>query len=146
MKTNNLDTQLIKVQIPGLGPIAKENYERCLRGFDEGKKLTIINIICPGYVKKREAGMESFDFPELSENISECPNVKLMIEKMNNVMNLTIFTKGKNSVDTIMILADQAILNYQELVKKQNVKKVMDKFYESILRSKLFDTERVKFV
>jgi len=97
---------------------------------------TFVNIICPGYKKKREAKVEEFDFKELSDNILECPNVILMLEKMNDYSE-SIDDKNRRKVTVKTILADVAILNCKELSKRQNVRKIMNKFFFSIKNSGL---------
>lgn len=102
---------------------------------------TFVNIICPGYKKKREAGVEEFDFKELSDNVLECPNVVSMLEKMNGFLK-TINDINRDEIKAKKILADVAILNYKELSKRQNVKKVMNKFFLSIKNSSLVDSRK----
>lgn len=127
-------------QISGLGPIEPNIYDATLKRFKNGQEITLINIICPGYKKRREAGVEEFDFVQLSEEILECPNVVLMIEKMNR---FTKYLKKhmKKNVRVKTILADVAILNYKEMAKKQKITKVMDNFLISIKNSGLVETE-----
>ena len=132
-------------QIPGLGPIAGDIYKDILRKIGEGEKVTLVNIICPGYVRKREVGVEYFDFPKLSDNILECPNVLLMVNKMNRFINKLEEANLGDHAEIIMILADVAILNYSELRKRQNVANVLDKFYKSLEKLNI-NNEVVKFV
>lgn len=107
--------------------------------------LTLINIICPGYKKKREIGVEEFDFIKLSENVLECPNVVSMLEKMNDFLK-SVDGKKQKKIKTITVLADVAILNFKELSKRQDIKRVMDRFLLSIKNSGLVDSNRIELL
>lgn len=132
-------------QIVGLGPTEPIIYAETLKKLAKGQNLTFINIICPGYKKRREVGIEEFDFVELSDNVLECPNVLLMLEKMENFFK-NIDRKLQKRIETNTILADLAILNYRKLVKRQNVKEVMDRFFLSIRHSNLMDLKTAKLL
>ncbi len=123
-------------QITGLSPLELIAYKKVLKKLEGGQDLTFINIICPGYKKKREIGVEEFDFVKLSENVLECPNVILMLSKMNDFLK-SLDNKYQGRFRLKTILADVAILNHKELIKKQNIKKVMQNFLLSIKNSNL---------
>lgn len=120
-----------KNQIIGLGPIELTAYEEMLKRLVGGQKLTFINIICPGYKRRREGGVEEFDFRELSDNVLKCPNVLLMLKKAEMFVK-NIDRKLRKKIELKTILADVAILNYKRLSESQNVKAVMNKFFLSI--------------
>lgn len=140
MNLNKTIKILEKNQIHGLGPLEVEAYKKIVMDFTKGKELTFVNIICPGYKKKREAGVEEFDFAQLSEEVFECPNVILMIEKMNRLCE-QFKMLGKENIKIKTILADVAILNFKEMTKRQNIKNVMDRFLKSIKKSGFVDTK-----
>lgn len=146
MKINYINTKLLRGQVDGLGPLEKDIYQQNLTKLKQGKEITLINIICPGYKKQREIGVEEFDFIELSDQILECPNVILMILKMKNFLKIINKLGFRDNVRTIVILADVAILNYEELSKKQEIKKTMDKFFVSIQKSKLIGRDNIDLV
>lgn len=100
--------------------------------------LTFINIVCPGYQKRRELGREEFNFKGLSDNISECPNVLSMLEKADKFLG-SLDPRLQQEVELKTILADVAILNFQELAKKQEVAKVMEQFFLSIKKADIFN-------
>ncbi|MBP9702557.1 hypothetical protein KBD69_02620 [Candidatus Woesebacteria bacterium] len=100
-----------------------------ITSLQSGDEITILNIICPGYMRKREGSVEQFDFPALSDRIDKSPNVRLMIDKMYRYLS---GISHLGNVKATMILADVAILNYHELVKKQDVQIIMDNFFNDI--------------
>lgn len=116
------------VSIPHLGLCSSKSISQAL----DAEEITLVNIICPGYERRREAGSEQFDFPSLSSDIRSSTNVILMIDKMLNCQADLRGKAGKRKIKTVMILADVAILNYDQLTLHQDVKAVMNKFYESI--------------
>lgn len=132
-------------QIAGLGPIEPVIYGKMLKKLTQGEGLTFINIVCPGYKKRRDMGSEEFDFTELSDNVLDCPNVVLMLEKMNGFLK-AISKDIQRKIKLETILADIAILNYKELAKRQNVKKVMQKFLLSIKNSGLIDLKDMELL
>jgi hypothetical protein len=145
MKTEILEAKLARRQVQGLDPVSYLNYLKVLGRLINGQKITLVNIICPGYVRRREAGTEYFDFPKLSANVLECPNVMLMVKKMNRIVETLERLNLEGQFETVMILADVAILNYYELSKRQNVTNVLNQFYKSIEISNIFRA-KTKFV
>lgn len=131
--------------IPGLGPLAPVVYQERLALLRNGGTVTLVNIICPGYVKRRDSGVEEFDFPRLSDAIGQCPNVQLMIDKMFHTMRELRSEYHEGKIHMVMILADVAILNYEELKKEQDVKKTLDVFYDDIQSTYVMGTD-VEFV
>lgn len=101
-------------------------------------RLTFINIICPGYQKRREVGKEEFNFKRLSNNIFDCPNVLSMLEKAERFL-VRLEPKMRQEIELKTILADAAILNYPELAKKQDVKRIMEQFFLSIKKEDLLN-------
>jgi hypothetical protein len=132
MKTRFIKSKLSEVQIGGIGPLEPSLYSKVLDKFISGEEITFVNIICPGYKKERERGVEEFNFSGLSRKVPECPNVILMLEKMINLVKLINKLGFSGNVNTKLILADVAIFNYKELSEKQNIKETMDSFYGSI--------------
>lgn len=128
---------LLSGQIEYLSPIESFIYEKRLKKLGMKEKITLVNIICPGYGKRRDFGVEEFNFIGLSDQILECPNVILMLEKMNNFLKIFSKLGFEEYINIEIILADIAILNYEELSRKLNVKNTLDKFYESIKKSKI---------
>ena len=96
--------------------------------------LTFINIICPGYQKKREVGAEEFDFKSLSDNVLDCPDVLSMLKKADKFLS-GLESKLLQKIELKTILADVAILNYPELTKKQDVKRTMEQFFLSVKKA-----------
>lgn len=131
--------------IPGLGPIEEKKYHKLMANLSSGGEMTIVNIICPGYKKSREVGVEEFDFKKLSDEIEECPNVRLMIEKMVNITSAIKRQETKGKVKIVMIFADVAILNFDKLNKSQDVKKTLDRFFSDI-KKKYKSLQDIDFV
>lgn len=100
--------------------------------------LTFINIICPGYQKRRDVGREEFNFKSLSDNVLNCPNVLSMLEKAERFL-ARLEPKLQQEIELKTILADVAILNFRELSDKQEVKKVMEQFFLSIKKADILN-------
>lgn len=93
-----------------------------------GEPLHFVNIICPGYQKDRTIGIEDFSFQSLSCDIQECPNVLSMVDKLATYTRNIERILPRLPFQVTTIFADTAILNYDYLSKKQNVRETLDKF------------------
>lgn len=98
-----------------------------------GHPISLVNIICPGYQKDRTVGVEDFAFKRLSYDISECPNVLSMIDKLDRYTFKLTKLAPELKIDVTIIFADTAILNYDELEKVQNVRKSLDIFAKTAI-------------
>lgn len=109
----------------------KKIREHLIDVLGNQKPLHLVNIICPGYQKERTLGIEDFAFKRLSTDIMECPNVISMIDKLEKYVTRLGQDIPEISICSTVIFADTAILNYKEMQKVQNIRKVLDKFYVS---------------
>ena len=145
MNKKNVVKLIEAQQIDGLVQVEPEALNRSIDLYSKGQKMTLVNIICPGYQKRRDVGQEEFDFKELSEEIEECPNVRLMVDKMNSFAKSIESTNGDN-LEVEMILADVAILNYAHLSNYQDVSSTLNHFYKSIFDNYKAELNGTKFV